>query len=685
MTITLAAGSGDVNYLSTQTTPTHDAPGLGLYFPEANGGANLTGLQAAHDAAATAGGGTVVLQAGVSYTYPAGSTGLTVDPTKVRFVGAGAILDATAMTSGVALTFSATSSDYAQAPTGGFEGVDISGPGKASTVKGVRVTGTSSYGTLDISMRGSAVHDFAVGVDEGDYAWAYNWFGCSIYNCAKAVDNSTIASNGGERLTYIGTNIHDNDLAISAPSVNGDHYFIGCSFDFNGQLAQVTGQHSVFITNSHVEYRATTTAPVALSGTNPVFVIRDSLWAVHSPTYLTAPLTSGVAVTTLSVNDVPTAITSGDTITITDAGGHTDTFTASSNVSVGATSIPVTSHAPSRSWTGDGYSIVLDSTALPTYVVDSSSWSAPDGKHGAWFTNVLMTGVCTTSGAFMAGGVNSSVGRVYPLMIDSHCLNPTTGNLLTFPSALRIDGTLYQAGSRAVYNADALGLFPGTFFAGDGGGSLTHSSGSEGYYNTGVGAGALTAITSGNSDTAVGHSALHAVTTGTSNTAVGESAAAAVTTGASNTGVGRAALGAVTTGGQNSGVGQNALAGVTTSNQNTASGYEAGHYLSDGTTANATPTQGLYLGWATKASAAGLTNETVIGAGAIGSGSNTTTIGNTNVTLTQLRGIVLFGKSSTGSRPSASSMNGGMYYDTTLNKPIWSDGTNWRDAAGTIV
>lgn len=40
----------------------------------------------------------------------------------------------------------------------------------------------------------------------------------------------------------------------------------------------------------------------------------------------------------------------------------------------------------------------------------------------------------------------------------------------------------------------------------------------------------------------------------------------------------------------------------------------------------------------------------------------------------------------TASRPSAATVGaGGRYYDTTLNKPIWSDGTAWRDAAGTAV
>jgi hypothetical protein len=44
------------------------------------------------------------------------------------------------------------------------------------------------------------------------------------------------------------------------------------------------------------------------------------------------------------------------------------------------------------------------------------------------------------------------------------------------------------------------------------------------------------------------------------------------------------------------------------------------------------------------------------------------------------------GRAVTGSRPSASTVGAGaMFYDTTLSKPIWSDGTVWRDAAGTSV
>lgn len=44
------------------------------------------------------------------------------------------------------------------------------------------------------------------------------------------------------------------------------------------------------------------------------------------------------------------------------------------------------------------------------------------------------------------------------------------------------------------------------------------------------------------------------------------------------------------------------------------------------------------------------------------------------------------GKNATGSRPSASAVGqGAQFYDTTLNKPIWSTGSAWVDASGATV
>ena len=39
----------------------------------------------------------------------------------------------------------------------------------------------------------------------------------------------------------------------------------------------------------------------------------------------------------------------------------------------------------------------------------------------------------------------------------------------------------------------------------------------------------------------------------------------------------------------------------------------------------------------------------------------------------------------TALRPSTSLQVGQIYFDTTINRPIWWDGTNWINAAGTVV
>ena len=39
----------------------------------------------------------------------------------------------------------------------------------------------------------------------------------------------------------------------------------------------------------------------------------------------------------------------------------------------------------------------------------------------------------------------------------------------------------------------------------------------------------------------------------------------------------------------------------------------------------------------------------------------------------------------TGARPSTGLQVGQFYFDTTINRPIWWNGTNWINAAGTVV
>jgi len=109
--------------------------------------------------------------------------------------------------------------------------------------------------------------------------------------------------------------------------------------------------------------------------------------------------------------------------------------------------------------------------------------------------------------------------------------------------------------------------------------------------------------------------------------------------GALNTAVGSLALSANTTGASNTAFGLGALAAITTGSDNVAVGTNAGRYR-NGTTNNIDSSGGVYIGNASRASAAATTNEIVIGAGAQGAGNNTVTIGNTGITATVLRGNV---------------------------------------------
>ena len=74
------------------------------------------------------------------------------------------------------------------------------------------------------------------------------------------------------------------------------------------------------------------------------------------------------------------------------------------------------------------------------------------------------------------------------------------------------------------------------------------------------------------------------------------------------------------------------VATLHTGANNTAVGYQAGRYISNGSTVNSWSTNSTYLGMNAYPLADGDVNETVLGYGAVGNGSNTVTIGGTGTT-----------------------------------------------------
>jgi len=131
---------------------------------------------------------------------------------------------------------------------------------------------------------------------------------------------------------------------------------------------------------------------------------------------------------------------------------------------------------------------------------------------------------------------------------------------------------------------------------------------------------------------ALGTNALGLNTTGYYNSAIGINALRSNTTGSYNSAIGESALYSNTTGYYNSAIGSSALYSNTTGYYNLAIGYNAGRYITGGSTANQTSNTSLYLGAETKAYANGDSNEIVIGYNTTGFGSNSAAYGNSSMT-----------------------------------------------------
>ena len=178
---------------------------------------------------------------------------------------------------------------------------------------------------------------------------------------------------------------------------------------------------------------------------------------------------------------------------------------------------------------------------------------------------------------------------------------------------------------------------------GDGNIALGRSSlqnNTTGDYNVGLGNSDLHSNTEGSHNIALGYYSLYNNTTGDNNIASGNQSLAENTEGDSNIALGHFALRNSTTGDFNISLGKNSLSSNTTGGSNIALGINSGRYIANGTTANETPSQSIFIGSNTGANADAQTNQIVIGNGAVGNGSNTVTLGNDSVVKTVLKGTI---------------------------------------------
>jgi hypothetical protein len=141
--------------------------------------------------------------------------------------------------------------------------------------------------------------------------------------------------------------------------------------------------------------------------------------------------------------------------------------------------------------------------------------------------------------------------------------------------------------------------------------------------NTVLGFGAISGNSGGGYLTAVGFGALNANEDGNNNTAIGSQSLYQNVSGFYLTAVGDAAF-------RNLSGGSGSI----------AIGSDAGRYYETGSSALDTNSNSVFLGYNSRAGADATDNEIVIGASAVGNGSNSTTIGTTATTLTRLYGLV---------------------------------------------
>jgi hypothetical protein len=162
-------------------------------------------------------------------------------------------------------------------------------------------------------------------------------------------------------------------------------------------------------------------------------------------------------------------------------------------------------------------------------------------------------------------------------------------------------------------------------------------------YNATLGQYALNPSTTGSYNHAIGYYSLYANTSGGYNNAIGAYALRNNTIGYHNNAFGYYALYSNTSGGYNTALGMYALYFNSTGSYNIGLGYQAGRYIANGSTANATASNSIFLGRDTKSLTAGQTNEVVIGYNATGNGSNSVTLGSDAITKTVLKGNVGIG------------------------------------------
>ena len=340
-----------------------------------------------------------------------------------------------------------------------------------------------------------------------------------------------------------------------------------------------------------------------LLGTFMLLVIYNSMAQVPQtvPYQAVARNTSGnlLANQTVSIRFSIHDTTSGGLVVYQETQSTTTNALGLFTANIGA-GTPVTGSFAAINW-GSGSKFIqieIDLSGGSSYanMGTSQMMSVPYAQYAA--SSGTVTGIVPVAN----GGTGSATKNFVDLTTAQ-----TVAGIKTFSSDVSINGITIGKGAGSIETNTANG-------------SMALSSNTTGELNTAIGALALMRNTTGTYNTAIGAWALALDSTGINNTAIGAYALVQNTTGINNTAIGALALVQNTTGSVNTAIGHSALMQNTTGTYNTAIGIGA------------------------DVASGALFNATAIGAGAIGTASNTIQLGNIEVTNVKTSGTLTAGE-----------------------------------------
>ena len=291
-------------------------------------------------------------------------------------------------------------------------------------------------------------------------------------------------------------------------------------------------------------------------------------------------------------------------------------------------------NARTISTTGDAtYSISFDGSANVSSAITLANTGVTAGTYNALSTQVRPF---TVDAKGRITGVSEAINITPPWSAITG--TPTTLSGYGITNALPLSGgtvtgdlvstsaTTSTSTTTGAITAASLGV-TGAIFAN------TVSANSYNLIPVGRGAGGVSL------NTTVGVASLLANTTGSSCSAFGISSLLSNTTGSSCSAFGAYSLRANTTGNYCSAFGYGSLLSNTTGSSCSAFGYGAGRFQSDGVTEISVTNNSCFFGMSAKGTQ-NATNENVFGFNATGNGSNTVTIGDSNITNNFFRGAL---------------------------------------------